>query len=157
MNNQVIIRIIAYLAVAAVAFASGYYSHDSNSEVAVKTQTKTVEKVVTKRILIRDTKPDGTVSERTEETETKDNQTIAKDKTNKPDPIVAKAQADKIRQQKHYSLGLQWHHPRLFAEPIETLKPTGFEGGYRVWKDLWLSGGYDWGSTAITFGMRWEF
>lgn len=155
--KEIIIRIALHIVGIAAGFASGYF-YNTDTQVRTQIQTQIQEKIVTKRVVVRETAPDGTTKEKVEETVTENKKGKTNEKDRKPDQTISKAKAEKLLKQANYSVGLRWDRSiDAWKNPKEAALPTGFEFGYRVLADGWVTGGYGWEGKEILLGVRWEF
>jgi len=144
-------KLLIVLGLLVASFAGGYFSRtpETVTKVETKTDTVTVDRVVTKVITVKETSPDKAVKETTT-TEVTTDKTVkqvekVKDKQATP-TLAAKARSD-------YSLGLKWRPDWRDLD----WKPTGSELGYRALGDFWVTAEYDWVAKSGALGLRYEF
>lgn len=144
---NIITKAALALLLATGCFAAGWFSRDPS--VITKTDTKIEYKdrvqTITKTVFVKETKPDGTVTETT----TTDAKSDSKSTTKQPTPQVAQAVV-----RKDWSIGVQWRPD--FRDP--TWVPAGGSVGYRVVSDLWVDAAVTVDKQpGLLVGLRWEF
>lgn len=138
---DIVTKLLIAAALLAGTFYAGYRYRKPEIVTQTKVQIKEVEKVVIKKVTEKTTKPDGTVTEKIIERETKHTET----KEQGTHAVVLP--------KKSWSVGLVW--PVRFEDMDYT--PSGAELGYRVIGDVWTTVQYDWTSGNIAAGIRLEF
>ena len=140
--NWLAIKIVAVLLLMGGSFSAGWYFN--NKPPIVETQTKIVEKVVTRTVTERVSSNDGTVTEKTT-TETASDTT---QKTKVPEPV-----ANSNPPRPNYSVDVRWNLRGLDRNYV----PTGFDFGRRLVGPVWNTIGYDWTTKSVTLGLRMDF
>lgn len=135
-------KILVALVLLGGAFVSGYYTRSPNTVVETKLEIKEVEKVITKRITEKETKPDGTVKETTTEN-------ISEVTTKKSDE---KKVAQIVPQEAQYIIGVQWGLSRDMD-----YVPDQVQVGRRVIGSIFGTAGYSLQHKQVLVGIQVEF
>jgi len=140
--GRIITRILLILGLASATFAAGWFS--KGSRIVIQTKIEEVEKIVEKTVVVREQKPDGTVTETT----TKD--TTTDSNKQRPDPIVFQ------KTRNDWGLGVSFNSADLYDDnPI--YYPTTINVERRVLGNLWGGVGYNIIHKEVKLGLRWEF
>ena len=142
-----IIRWATLIGVGVASFFVGiqYERQTAEPQIVTKvvTQVKEVEKIVTKRVVVvKESKPDGTVIERTE-TEDK-----VADKSSEVGGSTAVVTPPAIKP-KDWRLGVQF-------SPVSYI-PVGGSIDRRVLGDIWLGVSGEWVEPQLRLGLSYEF
>lgn len=139
---KIVTKVLLILALCGAMFATGYYV--KSSKVVIQTEIKEVEKVVIRKVTVREQAPDGTVSETTTEESTSDSN------KQRPDPIAFKPL------HREWALGIQFD-PSKFYQDKPSFYPTAFTVEKRVLGNAWAGVGYNWLRKEISLELRYEF
>lgn len=140
--GRVLTRILLILGLAGATFAAGWFS--KGSRIVIQTKIEEVEKIVEKTVVVREQKPDGTVTETT----TKD--TTTDSNKQRPDPIVFQ------KTRNDWGLGVSFN-PADFYSDKPIYYPTTIAVERRVLGNLWGGVGYNIRHKEVQLGLRWEF
>jgi len=154
-NKENLIKVVIALCVVVGSFLGGYYIH--KPETVTKTEVVTVEKIVEKKVLVKDNtvvdqtiqKPDGTI----EHTVTKNDVTTNSDTTEKTN--IKKTETISIKPtEKNYSLGIQ---ANFDLKDKDHLYPSqNYTFGRRIFGDIWFDGFYNNTNKDLAIGVRVE-
>jgi hypothetical protein len=140
---------VALVAAAGFFFGGYFYRGQTPPQIITKTEIKEVEKVVTKTVIVKETKPDGTTTT-TETTEVEKDKTSVTDKDKTTKPLSPVSPGVHLR----YSVGVNWT-PKIDAD---VYKPTGITAARRLGDtNMWGTSGYDWNTKAMSVGLRVDF
>lgn len=142
---QIMTRIILILVVVGVSFASGYYFRTPETITQTKTKVVEKEKVITKKVVVRQTDADGKTTEKITEETTTDKASNKKEDEKLP-PVTP------THIPNNWAVGMTTDFSR-----DKPYIPTGASVDYRLFGDLWVTGHIDWNEPEFKAGIKLEF
>lgn len=145
-------RLVMILVASTLVFSAGFYTAysqfkpETTTVYVPKVEVVEKEKIVTKIVKVKETKPDGTTTTTTTEEKVEDKVETSSQELPQPVPKFVPTYRD-------WSLGVAFV-PRLDKEAF---KPTALQLGYRVAGPVWAVGEYDWRNHEARLGVRLEF
>lgn len=150
-----VIALVVILVMSVASYQVGYWNHKPSTEI--KTEIQVVEKIVEKKVYIKDntktdvveTKPDGTVIQTTTQTDV----TVATDETQIDTKTDIKQEVKQTTVElPKYAVGVMGESKVQWP-----LTPSlEVSGGYRVTGPFWIEGSYNHSQKSAGVGIRWE-